>query len=258
MPPDKSPAFQWYPKDFLTDEKVILMSNTERGIYITFLSQCWLEGTLPLETASLAHFARMSLRQFTRLWEHSVVRTCFYVNEDGRLHHKRLDEEREKQDRYKRRQSDAATMRWDKLANATALPVRVPVAVPPQCSSSSSSSPSPEKKKKDSPPKEPADPRVKAFLDWFPEEYKARRFGAVFLVVHKRDGALVKDMLAALEPGPPGLALLQTFSKIMLSEKCEDEFIQRSDRGIGVLKTKFNWLSERYAAWQASSQQARV
>jgi uncharacterized protein YdaU (DUF1376 family) len=95
---DKSPAFQFYPKDFLTDERVVLMSNTEVGIYVRLLCFCWLEGTLPLETVSLAHMARMPLKQFTRLWENSIVKTCFKLSdEDGRLHHKRLDEEREKQ-----------------------------------------------------------------------------------------------------------------------------------------------------------------
>jgi uncharacterized protein YdaU (DUF1376 family) len=103
---DKSPAFQFYPKDFLTDERVVLMSNTEVGIYVRLLCFCWLEGTLPLETVSLAHMARMPLKQFTKLWERSIVRTCFKLAEDGRLHHKRLDEERNKQADFRRRQSD--------------------------------------------------------------------------------------------------------------------------------------------------------
>lgn len=105
MPKEKVPAFQFYPKDFLTDEKVVLMSNTEVGIYIRLLCFCWLEGTLPLETESLARMARMQLKQFAKLWEHSVVKTCFRM-EGGRLHHGRLDEEREKQEQFRRRQSD--------------------------------------------------------------------------------------------------------------------------------------------------------
>lgn len=103
---ERAPAFQFYPKDFLTDEHVCQMSHTERGIYITLLSLCWLEGTLPLETDRLAKMVHVSLNQFTRLWEKSVLRQCFQVHDDGRLHHKRLDEEREKQANFKRRQSD--------------------------------------------------------------------------------------------------------------------------------------------------------
>ena len=58
MPAEKSPAFQFYPKDFLADSNVARMSNTEVGIYTRLLCYCWLEGALPLETEALAHMAR--------------------------------------------------------------------------------------------------------------------------------------------------------------------------------------------------------
>lgn len=106
MAKEKVPAFQFYPKDFLTDERVVLMSNTEIGIYVRLLCYCWLEGSLPLDTGALAHMARTPMRQFTKIWEHSVVKQCFVVNGDGRMHHKRLDLEREKQGTFRRRQSD--------------------------------------------------------------------------------------------------------------------------------------------------------
>lgn len=128
MPKEKVPAFQFYPKDFLTDEKVMLMSNTEIGIYIRLLCSCWLEGTLPLETESLARIAHVPLRQFTKLWENTPVRNCFQVGGDGRLHHKRLDDERAKQDEFRRRQTDAAASRWDKpkppSGNAAPIPAQ--------------------------------------------------------------------------------------------------------------------------------------
>jgi len=40
---NKSPAFQFYPKDFLTDSNVLVMSNEARGAYITLLCIDWLE-----------------------------------------------------------------------------------------------------------------------------------------------------------------------------------------------------------------------
>lgn len=43
---NKSPAFQFYPKDFLTDINVISMSLEERGAYITLLCYDWLEDGL--------------------------------------------------------------------------------------------------------------------------------------------------------------------------------------------------------------------
>lgn len=126
MAAERVPAFQFYPKDFLTDERVQLMSHTERGVYITLLCMCWLEKTLPLETKQLAMLVNMPLARFTKLWEHSPIKQCFQVNEDGRLHHKRLDVERDKQDTYRRRQADAAAVRWEKRVDATALPAQCP------------------------------------------------------------------------------------------------------------------------------------
>lgn len=47
MNKEKSPAFQFYPKDFLTDGKVICMSAEEVGYYIKLLCIDWLEDGFP-------------------------------------------------------------------------------------------------------------------------------------------------------------------------------------------------------------------
>ena len=44
---NKSPAFQFYPADFLSDSKVILMSNEAVGCYIKLICHGWLEGSIP-------------------------------------------------------------------------------------------------------------------------------------------------------------------------------------------------------------------
>lgn len=80
------------------------MSHTERGIYITLLSMCWLETSLPLETDALAKLVGMPLKRFTNLWENTPLKRCFQLQADGRLHHKRLDEERSKQAAYNEKQ----------------------------------------------------------------------------------------------------------------------------------------------------------
>jgi hypothetical protein len=94
-------------------------------------------------------------------------------------------------------------------------------------------------------PKAPDSP-TQIFLKWFAEEYSKRRNGAKYLIAWDKHGGQVKRMLGAVE-----LRELQIYAQIMLSDKCEDEFICNSDRGIGVLEAKFSWLSERYAAWKA-------
>ncbi len=44
---NKSPAFQFYPKDFLTDRKVLVMPNEVVGMYIKLLCIDWLEDGFP-------------------------------------------------------------------------------------------------------------------------------------------------------------------------------------------------------------------
>jgi uncharacterized protein YdaU (DUF1376 family) len=127
---EKRPAFQFYPKDFLTDERVRLMSHTERGIYITLLCLCWLEGSLPAETKNLAKLVELPHPRFERIWS-GVLQGCFLVRTDGRLSHKRLEVERLKQETFARRQSDKSKARWDRPGNAAALPS---VALPVECS----------------------------------------------------------------------------------------------------------------------------
>lgn len=51
-PEQRSPAFQFYPKDFLTDMRVVLMSHEVRGMYITLLCHDWLQDGIPAESAA--------------------------------------------------------------------------------------------------------------------------------------------------------------------------------------------------------------
>ena len=60
-PINKPPAFQFYPKDFLSDINVSVMSMEERGIYITLLSHCWLEGWLPNASTKLQRICNYPL-----------------------------------------------------------------------------------------------------------------------------------------------------------------------------------------------------
>jgi uncharacterized protein YdaU (DUF1376 family) len=102
---DRSPAFQFYPRDFLSDANVIAMSMQERGVYITLLCNCWNEGTLPADTDRLARLCGLPISAFRKFWP--AVEVCFSPADDvSRLIHKRLEREREKQELYRRRQSD--------------------------------------------------------------------------------------------------------------------------------------------------------
>lgn len=122
--PGKPPAFQFYPKDFLTDENVRVMSLQERGAYITLICQCWLEGTLPKDTTRLARLVGVPIAAFRRLW--AALEPCFRDSGDqpNRLVHPRLERERQKQAMFSEEQSErgkrGAQKRWRK--DGTAIP----------------------------------------------------------------------------------------------------------------------------------------
>jgi uncharacterized protein YdaU (DUF1376 family) len=115
-----SPAFQFYPNDFLGSTKVQQMSATEVGAYLLLLCACWLDGSIPSDTARLARIARMKEAQFTRMWSH-LLKECFTERGD-RFINSRLESERKKQTEYRKRQKDKADKRWESHGNATALP----------------------------------------------------------------------------------------------------------------------------------------
>jgi uncharacterized protein YdaU (DUF1376 family) len=102
----RSPAFQFYPKDFLTDENVVVMSLAERGAYITLICQCWIDGTIPADVARLARMCGTPLSAFRKLWP--ALERCFTPARNGseRLVHPRLEKERKKQAEYRARQAE--------------------------------------------------------------------------------------------------------------------------------------------------------
>jgi uncharacterized protein YdaU (DUF1376 family) len=121
----RSPAFQFYPKDYISSTKVRQMSNTERGVYVSLLCYCWLDDGLPTDLPSLARLAEVKLSQFERMWTKGPLHECFY-EKNGRFHNERLDRERKAQADFRRKQKERADKRWHPkdgavIGNATAL-----------------------------------------------------------------------------------------------------------------------------------------
>lgn len=104
--PGKSPAFQFYPGDFLRDGKQAAMSLHECGAYIRLICFCWTDGSIPNNTERLARLVGTTPAAMRKLWP--AIESCFRVSGTigDRLIHPRLEREREKQDEYRRRQSD--------------------------------------------------------------------------------------------------------------------------------------------------------
>jgi uncharacterized protein YdaU (DUF1376 family) len=120
----KSPAFQIYPKDFLSSSKVRKMSLTEIGAYTVLLLTSWLDGSLPDDPCELARTLGIKEVQFRKMWA-GPLGQCF-TERHGRLTNDRLERERKSQADYRKKQKENADMRWDKLRNATALPASDP------------------------------------------------------------------------------------------------------------------------------------
>jgi uncharacterized protein YdaU (DUF1376 family) len=133
--PGKSPAFQFYPKDFLCDEHVRLMSLAERGVYITLLCVCWLEGSLPNDLKKLAVISGCHGSLLSRIWNVNLKFTFYLDEATGRLRHKRLDLERQKQESFSQIKARAGKAGAEARWNGTAI------VLPMANDSSSSSSP---------------------------------------------------------------------------------------------------------------------
>jgi len=92
-----SPAFSLYPKDLLTSENVVAMTDEELGVYVRLLCHQWLEGSIPAEPDRLAKMMKRRRRAFDRIWR--AVGPCFPPAPDRlRLLNPRLEEERAKQE----------------------------------------------------------------------------------------------------------------------------------------------------------------
>lgn len=115
----KRPSFQLYPKDFLADRKVVVMTNDQVGGYFKLLCHMWLEDdcSLPNEPEELMALSGLDERSLEK------VLRCFIAlrSQTDRITHKRLMEEREKQDENRKKKSAAGAkgneIRWGKPKN---------------------------------------------------------------------------------------------------------------------------------------------
>lgn len=135
----KSPAFQFYPSDWLSDAKVQTLTAAQEGIYIRLLCYCWREGSLPADGSAIAQLCK---RDVSDLDIDHVLKNFFLLS-DGKYHNKRLDQERDKQMRFAKERSKSgklgAKKRWEKEhSSANGLAIAEPMAKNSFSSSSSS------------------------------------------------------------------------------------------------------------------------
>jgi len=133
MAAEKSPAFQFYPRDYLSDPNVVAMTNAERGMYMTLLCLCWIDQSIPADPAELARLVGCRQKRFVEVWNLRLQR-CFSRRDDGRLIQKRLELERGKQKTF----SELQTRRGRAGGLAKASRGLARAHAKPECSSSSS------------------------------------------------------------------------------------------------------------------------
>lgn len=64
-----TPAFQFYPNDFLSDINVMMMTPEEIGVYWMLICVCWKEKFLSNNLEDLAYLVRVPMKRFNVIWE---------------------------------------------------------------------------------------------------------------------------------------------------------------------------------------------
>jgi hypothetical protein len=160
----KSPAFQFYPADFLADENVVLMTNRELGCYIKLMCYCWREGSIPSDVNKIARLCGEDGSAMADLW--IAISSCFEVaiNDPSRLVHPRLVTEQQKQSEHKKERSESgkkgAEARWGKASKGNDSAISSAIEEPIAKDSSSSSSSSSSSKKKEARTRDPDAPAI--------------------------------------------------------------------------------------------------
>lgn len=118
----KRPWFAFYPGDWLSSEKVTLMTPEQRGAYIHLLAHLWQsrDCALPDDDGKLAVLSGLGPS-----WPKNaaVLRECFVVK-NGRLQNIRLNTELTEIKKIAQKRKEAAEKRWGKCksnANASIL-----------------------------------------------------------------------------------------------------------------------------------------
>jgi uncharacterized protein YdaU (DUF1376 family) len=84
---NKAPAYQWYPKDYDTDEAVKLMTYEQEGIYRRLLDHQALHGSIPSDPREIAKLVpKISFKRFLTLWP--AMAGKFPSMEDRRVNRK--------------------------------------------------------------------------------------------------------------------------------------------------------------------------
>jgi hypothetical protein len=141
MSKEKSPSFQFYPRDWLSDSKLLILHPTQEGWYIRLICHCWMDGSIPadpveclklvgLRQAELENLSPEDIAdelEYRKKMMQELLNLCFIAERSpsddlrsvcDRLVQKRLDNERQNQEKNRKIRSIAGQKgnekRWGK------------------------------------------------------------------------------------------------------------------------------------------------
>lgn len=248
MAKEKSPAFQFYPKEFLTDGNVASMSLQECGAYIKLLCLCWQDESIPSDQGRLANMVGISPAGFQKLWP--AISACF-VEDGGRLRHGRLDSERRKQEAFRQKQSmkglASAAARSQKPTDSQPEANHGSTAVQPDTQPESNSPISDLRSvqtytDRDARLSGTTDTtlarRAGHFIDRYKELFKEWRFGAIYHGRPHIDWANACNLVRSFED-----ERLEQLAVVFLNSN--EPFIEKSNRSLAVFETRISWCDEQ-------------
>lgn len=136
-----SPAYQWYPKDALSDGELSLMPLNTEGLFRRLCDHAWVGDGLPSDDDQLFGLVKSKCKTraiFDALWKQIAHK--FPLAKDGKRRNLRQERYRKEKKKFSKSRSLAAKKRWEKgdasaHARASASAIHVE-----QCSASASAS----------------------------------------------------------------------------------------------------------------------
>lgn len=252
MSGERSPAFQFYFKDWRSSQKVRDMSFKERGMYLELLIEQWDKGALPRNSDAIARLIGADPRDFNRSW--SKIRGCFTETEHGFVN-ARLEAERLKQRDRTQRSSDSgvkgAGKRWGRHSAPHSDPIPPVMAVPAAPNSfslslaSASAIASALAMPSDSDPTS-IEMRAGRLVERYGELYQQHRYGAR----HKQRPNLDwHDAQELCRTWPD--ARLEKLAILVLTT--DEQWIASTDRSFKIFAMKATWADDKLKQWEIAN-----
>jgi len=126
-----APAFQFYASDTMADKRYRMMTLAERGLYLSLLSECWVNRSMPAEPSAIARWLGCAVDEIKPALTERVL--SFFIEAKGELtspdlerYRTTLEERREKQSKGGRK---GAKGKWDKPSGGDNSPNSYPNGV---------------------------------------------------------------------------------------------------------------------------------